>query len=150
MKKSLLAIVGGIIGATTISKSRKSINNDLKNWQDLINKAKEQDKYIFIYFSGSDWCPWCKKFDQEFFNNKEFKERIRNNFIIYNADFPRYKKLNSNKTKLNNELKNKFKIRGFPLVILCDKNGDEIARTGYKRNNTLDQYIDHIENLIKK
>ena len=44
---------------------------DFKHAQKI---AAEEEKYILIDFSGSDWCGWCIKLDQEVFQTKIWKE----------------------------------------------------------------------------
>jgi thioredoxin-related protein len=31
-------------------------------------KAKEENKPILMLFTGSDWCPWCIKWEKEAFS----------------------------------------------------------------------------------
>jgi protein disulfide-isomerase len=51
--------------------------------------------------------------------------------------------------KQNNELKNKYKIRGFPTVYLLKADGSVILKTGYQRGG-VQNYIKHLENAIAK
>jgi thioredoxin-related protein len=52
-------------------------------------QAEKQNKYILIDFSGSDWCRWCVKLDQEVFSKPAFKSFAEKNLVLFMADFPR-------------------------------------------------------------
>ena len=52
-----------------------------EEWLTDFNQAKEEAAEkklpILIDFTGSDWCSWCIKLDQEVFSQNEFKEYAR-------------------------------------------------------------------------
>jgi protein disulfide-isomerase len=54
-------------------------------------KAKGENKLVLLYFTGSDWCPWCKRLKSETFDKPEFSDFARANLVLVEADFPRYK-----------------------------------------------------------
>jgi len=41
-----------------------------------IEEALEQDKDILLLFTGSDWCPPCKKLESEVFSQQEFLDGV--------------------------------------------------------------------------
>ena len=49
--------------------------------------------------------------------------------------------------KQNNNLAKKYRIRGYPTIILINEKGDVIARTGYRRGGP-DKYVEHLKELI--
>jgi thioredoxin-related protein len=51
-------------------------------------KAKEENKPILALFTGSDWCPWCIKWEKEAFSQPEFKNYARTNLVLLFVDFP--------------------------------------------------------------
>src|SRR5438094_121748 len=54
-------------------------------------RAKQENKFILVYFTGSDWCPWCKKLQSEVFAQPEFVDFARAKFVMVEADFPRWR-----------------------------------------------------------
>ncbi len=48
------------------------------NWQTdyskAVQQAKSESKPILLFFTGSDWCGWCKKLDNEVFKSPEFRQ----------------------------------------------------------------------------
>ena len=90
-------------------------------------------KPILADFSGSDWCGWCVKLDNEVFSKKIFKDFAKKNLILVLLDFPRRKALSAKLKKQNRALMNKYGVRGFPTVLLLDSKGKVIVKTGYRR-----------------
>ncbi|WP_372644793.1 thioredoxin family protein [Ancylomarina sp.] len=114
--------------------------------------AKEENKLIFINFSGSDWCRSCMVLKQSIIDTEEFASFANNNLIMLDIDFPKKKKnrLSKDQTQYNEKLAEKYNKEGqFPTIIILDSDLNIIAKTGYKRLSPT-QYINHIKTLIKK
>jgi thioredoxin-related protein len=89
----------------------------------IVKKAKENNKYIAVYFSGSDWCAICHVFNNEFVAQKEVAEILNADFVYYNADFPQRKKLAKDITATNDLIAEKLNPNGiFPLLVIADEN----------------------------
>ena len=92
-----------------------------------INISMENEKPLFFFFTGSDWCGWCIKLQKEVFFKPEFGKWAKNNLTLVELDFPRRKKLDASLQKQNDNLRNMFAVRGYPtgwIVIpeIVDKN----------------------------
>lgn len=109
--------------------------------------AKEKNVPILVDFSGSDWCGWCIRLDEEVFSQPEFKSYAADNLVLFMADFPRKKKLDEATVKQNTELRDKFQVRGYPTVVLLDAGGNELARTGYQKGGAA-AYVEHLKSLL--
>jgi len=104
---------------------------------------------ICAIFTGSDWCPWCRKLNSEVLSTDEFKKYAKDNLVLFTADFPQHKKLPEKAAKQNQELFEKYHLEGFPTVLLLDADGNELARTGYRPGGA-GFYIEHIRGLLAK
>ena len=118
------------------------------DFEEAKRMAAEKGVPILADFAGSDWCGWCIRLDREVFTQKVFKEYAGTNLVLFLADFPAKKRQPENVAKQNRKLQEKYGIQGFPTVILLDKSGKVIARTGYRRGGA-DAYIEHIKKLIE-
>lgn len=109
---------------------------DELEWTDDFEAAKkragEEKKFILADFTGSDWCGWCIKLKKEVFDTPEFKAWADENVVLLELDFPRAKKLPERVKAQNDELQQKFGVRGFPTIIFMDPDGAEVGRSGYK------------------
>jgi protein disulfide-isomerase len=110
--------------------------NDGLPWQTDLPKALEQakteNKIALLDFTGSDWCGWCIRFDKEVFATSQFKEYADKNLVLVELDFPNNKPQSAELKKANAELKEKYKIEGYPTLVVLDKDGKELGRqVGY-------------------
>ena len=54
-----------------------------------INLSVQTGKPLFFFFTGSDWCGWCKRLVKAVFIKPEFKTWATNNVILVEFDFNR-------------------------------------------------------------
>ena len=94
--------------------------------------AAQENKTVFIDFTGSDWCGWCVKLNKEVFNTPEFAAYAAKNLVLVEADFPRKKALDPALKKANDALAKKYGVSGFPTLVALDAKGKEVWRNvGY-------------------
>jgi protein disulfide-isomerase len=94
-------------------------------------KAKEEHKLVMLDFTGSDWCGWCIKLNNEVFSKSEFAEYAKKNLVLVEVDFPRYKKLSESMQKANQALQEKYQIPGYPTIIVLNGAGEKVGQLGY-------------------
>ena len=66
--------------------------------------AKAQNKVLLVAFTGSDWCPWCKKINAEIFEKEAFLTAAHKRFILVNIDFPHKKNSPTNSSSRTRSL----------------------------------------------
>lgn len=94
--------------------------------------AKKDGKAILLDFTGSDWCGWCIKMKKDVFSKPEFNSFAKDKLVLLELDYPQAKKLSPSVVKQNEVLQQKFKVEGFPTLVLLDGSGKELARnSGY-------------------
>lgn len=104
----------------------------LSDFEAAQKKAKEEKKPLLVKFTGSDWCPPCKKLDEAIFSQKKFKEEVEKDFVVAVLDFPRTKKLPEGQLEANKKVAKEFEIRGYPTVLLINQDGKVIkTMVGY-------------------
>jgi len=114
--------------------------------------AKKEKKGVLVLFTGSDWCPPCKKLHHEVLESEDFLKFAKKNLVLVEMDFPRKQKnqLEKEQKIYNNSLKRKFNIRGFPSVIILDKDGKELERWVGYRSTDLDVTLEKYKTALKK
>ena len=84
-------------------------------------QAQKEQKYIAVYFSGSDWCSHCHYFDKHILQLDSVQQLLQQQYIFYNADFPQRTKLSPAVQQLNKNWADALNPDGvFPLMIICD------------------------------
>jgi thioredoxin-related protein len=114
-------------------------------------KAKSENKYILLNFSGSDWCIPCIRMHKEIFDSKEFSDLANEKLVLVSADFPRLKKnkLSKEQTKRNNGLADIYNKEGsFPLTLLLDKDGKLIKRWDGYPDLKPEQFVNAIKTAM--
>jgi len=111
-------------------------------------QAKKDNKLVLLDFTGSDWCGWCIKLKKEVFDTKEFKDYAERNLVLVEVDFPRKKQQSEEQKKANQALQEKYKIEGYPTIIVLDSEGKQIGELGYMRGGP-EPFIRKLEGLNK-
>ncbi|MDB6125661.1 MAG: trxA [Pedosphaera sp.] len=94
-------------------------------------KAKRENKFVLLDFTGSDWCGWCIRLKKEVFDQPAFATFADANLVLVELDFPEHKAQSPALKQANANLARTYGIRGYPTVIILDANGKTIEKTGY-------------------
>jgi protein disulfide-isomerase len=86
--------------------------------QEVHELSVKNKKPIFAFFTGSDWCGWCKRLKANVFAKQAFIDWANANVILLELDFPRGKILSPELTKQNSELQQALGVRGYPTIWL--------------------------------
>ena len=116
------------------------------NYEAAKEQAVKEHKDMLLVFSGSDWCHWCQKLQEEVFSQKKFNQEAEKNFILLEIDFPRKKEIADTIKEQNQNLAKKYAVQGFPTVILAEAGGKPYAQTGYQQGGA-DAYLSHLKNF---
>lgn len=112
-------------------------------------QADEEKKSLLVDFTGSDWCGWCIKLNDEVFKHDAFKDGVKDKFVLVELDYPRDKtKLSEETQKQNEELREQYSIQGYPTILLMDEKGRPFARTGYQAGGP-ENYVKHLDELLQ-
>jgi len=112
-------------------------------------KAKAEKKVVMLDFTGSDWCGWCIKLHKEVFSKPDFAKYAKDNLVLVEVDFPQQKKQTEELKKANAALQEKYKIDGYPTIIVLDAEGRKLGETGYVEGGPK-AFIAELEKLRKK
>ena len=112
-------------------------------------EAASTGRYMFLNFSGSDWCGWCIKLDEEVLSQKPFLDYAKDHLVLTLLDFPRSIKQSLDLKTQNQNLAREYGVLGFPTIIILDSKGQLIAKTGYRRGGA-ESYVAHIKSLIQE
>ena len=128
-----------------------SIRPDQSIWmtdfEEAKAKAADSGKDLLMDFSGSDWCYWCQRLDDEVFSKQGFIDKASEDFVFVKIDFPSDKSHQSRQLQEQNQrLARIYGIEGYPTIILAHPDGTPYAQTGYIEGGP-DVYLEHLQEL---
>jgi len=125
---------------------------DIYEWETDLEAAQQQaaeeDKYVFLYFAGSDWCGWCQRFKQEILDTRPFNEYSEANLVPVLIDFPRQREQSAEQEAYNRRLFEQYGVEGFPTVFLLSPGGETVLRTGYRQGGPAN-YVSHLQDAVQ-
>ena len=134
MKKIIVTLLL-VLGSLSVEAQELTWHKDMKK---AIEISKKENKPLFLFFTGSDWCGWCIRLQKEVFKTPEFIDWAKKNVVLVELDFPRKSTQSDAEKQQNMELQQVFAVRGYPTVHFVkagELNGktnfEQLGNTGY-------------------
>ena len=122
--------------AATATKSvaTKTVANWTTSYDDAVEQSKRTKVPIMLYFTGSDWCPWCKRLSDEVFDTQDFAAWSKGRVILVVVDFPRQSQLPPELANKNHQLQAKFgnHLKSYPTALFLNPEEEVIGSLGYQ------------------
>ena len=113
MKKILLIAFLTLTSMSIQAQEELTWHTDMSKATDISIK---ENKPMFLFFTGSDWCGWCIRLQKEVFKTPEFIKWAKDNVVLVELDFPR-KNNQTDAVKLQNaQLQQQLQVNGYPTV----------------------------------
>ena len=138
----------------TLAEYKAKNEGWLTNFEQAMAQSKKTGKPIMANFTGSDWCGWCKKLDKSVFHQPGFKEWADKNVVLLELDFPKRFRVPQEIAAQNNNLRQAFKVTGYPTIWVFD--ADEgpdgkpslkgLGKTGYTK--TLKEFQQKVDGFL--
>lgn len=109
------------------------------NLPEAVEAAREHEKGLLIYFSGSSWNESSKAFEREVLEVPGFLAAAQQDFVLVNFDFPK----NARKdpaSMLKITTADRYAVQGIPTIILADAAGRPFETMAYQSGNA-EQFI---------
>lgn len=118
MKKSII-LISLVFMACSLGFSVENNNNIewLTNYDSALEKAKLEDKNIFVLITAPSWCYWCVEFETNVLNNLDVQDSLEDYVTLMLVD-----EINGERNK---ELEN-FDFSGYPTVRVYDSEGNYV------------------------
>lgn len=130
--KKLMTFALALAAAAAFAATPKGWTTD---YDAALKTAKKDNKLVFVLFTGSDWCGWCKKLMSEILVQGDFNKIAKKDLVLVYVDFPQKQYLSESQQAANNKLKQSFAIRGYPTIFLVDGDGKQVERMGYAKKD---------------
>ena len=115
-----------------------------------LNRARSENKMVLLDFTGSDWCGWCMKFDQDVLSTDKFAGYAKSKLVLVRLDYPHHHAQDAALKQANEELAKRFGVNGFPTFVLLNSAGRELGRqVGYLQGGP-DAFIAELEKFSQK
>ncbi|OXA92865.1 thioredoxin family protein [Flavobacterium hercynium] len=133
--KKIFLIALFLVGAFTVEAQELKWYTDVKEAVTVSNKEK---KPMLLFFTGSDWCGWCIRLQNEVLKTEEFKKWASGNVVLVELDYPRRTAQTPELKNQNSELQQAFGIQGFPTIYFTSAESKDgkvnfkgLGQTGY-------------------
>ncbi len=124
MNKATIYLVF-LMGFSSVLSAQSTHDLWVKDYNTAYEKSKEENKPMLIFFTGSDWCGPCKLLVKSLFENSKFNEMVKEDLVLYEADFPKDRSLLTESQIINNNaLAKKYNQRNaFPNITILSSEG---------------------------
>ncbi|RTL12995.1 MAG: thioredoxin family protein [Flavobacteriaceae bacterium] len=113
MKKILLIAFLTLTSMSIQAQEELTWHTDMSKATDISIK---ENKPMFLFFTGSDWCGWCIRLQKEVFKTPEFIKWAKENVVLVELDFPRKNEQTDAVKMQNAQLQQQLQVRGYPTV----------------------------------
>jgi len=116
----------------------------------LIPAGVSSASFKILIFTGSDWCPNCRRLEKKILVDTAFINYTKNRLLIEFADFPQHKKLDIATIERNKALAEKYQFKGiYPSIFILDQEGNKKGQIIYL-NQSPKEFIDELKVLLEK
>jgi len=103
------------------------------DFNQALTQARADGKMVLLDFTGSDWCPWCIRFDHEVLETDQFATYAQNRLELVRVDFPRNQPQDDARKRADRALASQYHVTGYPTFVLVNYAGNELGRrVGYR------------------
>lgn len=113
MKKILIFAFVVLSCAAVQAQAQLTWHTDMTKATDI---AVKENKPLFLFFTGSDWCGWCIRLQKEVFKTPEFIKWANEKVVLVELDFPRKNEQTDAVKTQNAQLQQQLQVRGYPTV----------------------------------
>lgn len=133
--KKIFLIAFFLVGAFATQAQELKWYTDVR---EAITVSNKEQKPLLMFFTGSDWCGWCIRLQNEVLKTPEFNKWAKDNVILVELDYPRRTPQTPEIKNQNNELQQAFGIQGFPTIYFTSAESKDgkvnfkgLGQTGY-------------------
>lgn len=100
------------------AEARANIEFEMLDLDTAVKHAKTTDKLVLADMSA-EFCPSCRKLDEQIFANDQIKHMIEKDFIFARIDYASDK---------GQAFMRKYNVSGFPILLVLDEKGERLTR----------------------
>ena len=145
MKKFLL-VIAGVCGLNVLFAAPPK--GWMIDYDAALAKAKTEKKFVYVLFTGSDWCPWCIRLRKDVLEKARFRKLAQEKMILVYCDFPQKNAPPAAQLAKQQKWLRELKCDGgVPFAVIVKSDGRIAGNIGGYL--PLDAYIDKLESIMK-
>lgn len=150
VKRTLLGLVVALLLPLRLAASEAEL--DGVKWSTdyaaAMARAQAEQRPLLLKFTGSDWCPPCKRLAAEVFDTPEMAAYAEAELVAVYIDFPRTKPLPAEVRAQNDRLAEQYGVTAYPTVKVVAPDGQVLGQLGYMEGGPK-TYIRAIKRLLR-
>ena len=119
--------------ATPTRAVARSAGQWVTDYPAALAEARATQRKVFLLFTGSDWCIWCKRLEGEILSQPAFADFARDHLVLVKLDFPNHTPQPAELKAQNRKLAQHYGIQGYPTVVILDPAGAKLGEMGYMK-----------------
>ncbi len=147
MKKLLL--LGVLLLAGMAAFTAEPPNADwVTDFKAGLKSAKENNKKLFVLFTGPEWCPFCVELEKNVLKKEQFRQFAKDKLALVYLDMPRDRVRPPHRAAPGQDLAEKLEVEAMPTAVIFDGDGKEIGRIDSIYE--LGPYLKRIQTVLDK
>lgn len=110
--------------------------------------ATQQNKIVYLLFTGSDWCPPCISLELKVLQSPQWQNLTQNSVLTYTCDFPVKKQLSPQTVQENNRLAKSFNVTSYPTQIILSPTGKVLDRRQGYSAGPVTPYVNWVNSFV--
>ena len=130
--------------ADDAAQSGAEVGKWTQDYQAALRLAAEKDVPVFLKFTGSDWCGWCKLMEKNVFREPAFSDWAATNAVLVSIDFPQAENVPTVPEAFkarNRHLAQVYGVQGFPTYFVLSPSGKTLGTLGASRDATAGAFV---------
>lgn len=134
MKTPGLLIASILFGIVTFPGDVKAAEVPIwhRDYATAAVEAKSKGKAMFVVFTGTEWIDLCRKFHDEILSQPAFMDAVSSHFVLLKLEYPKDNQLPREEAAQKALLKDAYRVKGFPTVVMTDADGRPFGLNGYQ------------------
>jgi len=125
------------------------------DYRSAVDEAREGKKKLLIVFTGVEWIDICRTFQDDILSKPAFMATVSTQFSLLNLEYPKDNKLPRQEAVQKSLLRDAYRVKGFPTVVMTDLQGRPFGLNGFQpvspeeyAQQILDIDLAHEEKLV--
>jgi len=102
------------------------------DYRAAVDEARAEKKKLFIVFTGVEWIDICRTFQDDILGKEEFMDTVSARFSLLKLEYPKDNKLPRQEAVQKSLLRDAYRVKGFPTVVLTDLQGRPFGLNGFQ------------------